>query len=322
MVNCLDVFAKPTDSFTYVKPSTCSQRKSITNAPHGIALRLRRICDTDEKFESRANEYKQYLLARDYKPSLVDKQFQEVSKITRTEARAKRPKNNQVSKIKFLTTYNPSLPKIDGLIRKHCFLLHSDGSLKQLFSGNIFSTIFKGNKNLKEILASSKYLNPKNRQNSITGCSKCDICRNYMVFDRTFKCTVTGKVYYIKGEMNCESTNIIYLMTCTKSLERYVGSATKFKSRFRIHKSDKKTKKDRCVTTRHFNYKCCHSSNPFVYLRLQLIEKVYFIYDDCNIEDILWDGEKYWQSQLFRNVKCMISISDLYSVKRKGCRKH
>ena len=105
---------------------------------------------------------------RDYKPLLVDKQFQEVSKITRTEARAKRPKTNQVSKIKFLTTYNPSLPKIDGIIRKHLSLLHSDDSLKQLFPANIFSTIFKRNKNLKEILALSKYPNPKNcRQNCI-----------------------------------------------------------------------------------------------------------------------------------------------------------
>ena len=64
-----------------------------------------------------------------------------------------------------------------------------------------------------------------------------------MVFDRTVKCTVTGKVCYIKGEMNFESTNIIYLITCMKSVEQYVASATKFKSRFRIHKSDIKTKK-------------------------------------------------------------------------------
>ena len=26
---------------------------------------------------------------------------------------------------------------------------------------------------------------------------------------------------------------------------------------------------------------------PFVYLRVQLIEKVHFIFDNCNIEDIL-----------------------------------
>ena len=59
----VDVFAKPTNSFTYVKPSTCYPLKNINNVPRGIALRLRRICDTDEKFESRVNECKQYLVA-------------------------------------------------------------------------------------------------------------------------------------------------------------------------------------------------------------------------------------------------------------------
>ena len=97
-----------------------------------------------------------------------------------------------------------------------------------------------------------------------------------------------------------------------KCLEQYVASAIKFKSRFRIHKSDIKTRKDRCGTARHFNNKCSGSYNPFVYLHVQLIEKVYCISDDYNIEDILWDKEKYWQSQLCTNVKGMNSISDLY----------
>ena len=48
---CVDVFAKPTNSFTYVLPSTCYPKKNINNVPKGIALRLRRICDTDEKFD-------------------------------------------------------------------------------------------------------------------------------------------------------------------------------------------------------------------------------------------------------------------------------
>ena len=62
--------------------------------------------------------------------------------------------------------------------------------------------------------------------------------------------------------------------------------------------------------------------NPFVHLWVQLIQKVYCIYDDCNIENILWDREKYCQSQLFTNVKGINSISELYSVKIKGRRKH
>ena len=36
----------------------------MNNAPRVIVLRLHQICDTDEKFGSCANEYKQCLIAR------------------------------------------------------------------------------------------------------------------------------------------------------------------------------------------------------------------------------------------------------------------
>ena len=42
----VDVHSKPTNSFTYVLPTTCYPRKSRNNIPHVIALRLRRICDS------------------------------------------------------------------------------------------------------------------------------------------------------------------------------------------------------------------------------------------------------------------------------------
>ena len=113
-------------------------------------LLSKRKCDTEEKFESSANRYKQYLIAWDYKPSLMNNQFQEVSKIAKAEARAKIPKNNQISKIKFLTIYNPSLPKIDGIIRKDLSILICYDSLKELLPAIILRDIFKRNKNLKE----------------------------------------------------------------------------------------------------------------------------------------------------------------------------
>ena len=71
----------------------------------------------------------------------MDKQFQEVSKMIRTEARAKRPKNNQVSKIEFLRASNPRLSKIYRIIRKHLSPLHCDGSLKDII--NPFNCLLK-----------------------------------------------------------------------------------------------------------------------------------------------------------------------------------
>ena len=59
-----------------------------------------------------------------------------------------------------------------------------------------------------------------------------------MIFENKFKCTVTGKVYYIKSESNCESNDIVYLITFLKCLEQSTGSAINSKSRFRIHETE------------------------------------------------------------------------------------
>ena len=89
---CVDIYAKPTNSFTYVLPSTCYPGKNIEKVPEGVALRLRRICDTDEKFDNRSIEYQKYLIARDYKPHLVKKQFLKTRNISRDVVRQPREK--------------------------------------------------------------------------------------------------------------------------------------------------------------------------------------------------------------------------------------
>ena len=174
---------------------------------------------------------------------------------------------------------------------------------------------------MKDLIAPSIYPKEINtRTRSITSCNNCDICKNYMIFDNAFICTVTGKSYFIRGQLNCESINVVYLITYSKCLEQYVGSAVKFKTRFRIHRSDIKTKKERYGSARHFNNKCYHDTNPFQYHEVQLIEQ-FHCNNLKNIEDILWGRENYWQSQLFTITKRMNIIFDLYSSKRKSSRK-
>ena len=99
---------------------------------------------------------------------------------------------------------------------------------------------------------------------------------------------------------------------------QYIGSAIDFKARYRIHKSDIKTSKDRCGTARHFNRKCTDVQNPHRFLQVQLIESVT---SDLDHENELWEREKYWQCQLFTNTHGMKSVSYFYASKRKGRRK-
>ena len=69
----VDAFAKDAGSFTYGLPSAYFPKNNIENLPKDVALRLRRICDSDEKFEKDSTEYQNYLIARDCKPSKVKK---------------------------------------------------------------------------------------------------------------------------------------------------------------------------------------------------------------------------------------------------------
>ena len=78
-----------------------------------------------------------------------------------------------------------------------------------------------------------------------------------------------GRVYNVRGSLSCSSPNVIYIVSCKICKDQYIASATDFKARLRIHKSDMKTKKDRCVTASHISSKCCDSSNGNIFLRVQ-----------------------------------------------------
>ena len=117
-------------------PTSCYPRKSLNNIPGGIALRLRRICDTDEKFNSRSIEYKNYLTTRYYKPSIVNKHFTHVSTLSRQQAWQKSTNwKSQVNKnVKLIMKYNPMLPDRNSLLKKHMPLLYT----KNYFSAMLY----------------------------------------------------------------------------------------------------------------------------------------------------------------------------------------
>ena len=99
------------------------------------------------------------------------------------------------------------------------------------------------------MLAPSPYPESVNSQvNVITPCNSCDICKHYLLAERTFTSKVIGKTYFIKGDLSCHSKNVIYLIACDKCKDEYIGAAVDFKPRFRVHKSNLKQKWNVLVT--------------------------------------------------------------------------
>ena len=57
---------------------------------------------------------------------------------SRHNARKKNTKRKDVTKVKFITTFNPALPSIEGLARKHIDYVHLDEVLKKAFRNHVF----------------------------------------------------------------------------------------------------------------------------------------------------------------------------------------
>ena len=124
----------------------------------------------------------------------------------------------------------------------------------------------------------------------------------------------------MRGKLSCTSSNVIYLISCKLCKEQYVGSAFKenFRPRFRVHRSDVITGKNRCGVTKHFLNKCTNG-NKVEHFDVKPIEQVQE--GNFDLEGRLWCREMYWQAQLFTLSHGKDSTWDWYSINRKGYRK-
>ena len=205
---------------------------------------------------------KNYFVARNYSSSLLPKQFQKVSQFSCDNARKPCSKVLKTDSVKFGTSYNPILPNINSLINKYLPILHADLDLKELFPRKSITTVYGRKKTLQKCQHHLLILNQL-------------IAKEISEAEWKFTSKVTGKSYFTKGDLSCNSKNVIYLITCDKCKDADIGSAVDFKPSFRVHKSDIKTKKERSGTSRHFNEKCLCSTSPFRYVKVQIIKQVY-----------------------------------------------
>ena len=211
---------------------------------------MKRNCSDETFLAERTAEYKGYLLNQGYPSNLVNDQFSKASAISRNDLL--RTRGKEAKKLfPFVITFNPNLPNVGNIIRKHLVILQSNPKLKELFPRGSVIPAFRRSKNLKELLAPSRFKTAEEGQTSHhnNGCFKCgrnrcDLCRNFFVESKSFPSFQTGKKYTIHSRLSCDSKNVIYLASCKKCRLQYVGSTTTdFRVRFRNHKSAMLTNK-------------------------------------------------------------------------------
>ena len=89
------------------------------------------------------------------------------------------------------------------------------------------------------------------------GCGKvrCKICK-FVKTGSIFESTVEKKSFHINHSFDCDSSGVVYLITCKRCAKQYVGSTImEFRKRFNNHKSsmNRYGKKQRGIRGEHLH---------------------------------------------------------------------
>ena len=125
----------------------------------------------------------------------------------------KQPENN----IRLVTNYNPRKPSLLQILKNFEALMTRKPAIKP---ENIQIT-YSRSPNLKDMLVKIVYSQPQPKLSQPCWQPRCLICPNMNTSQVI--CNKCNHSYPIRGNFQCKSSNVIYVMTCNVCNIQYVG---------------------------------------------------------------------------------------------------
>ncbi len=261
---CTDLFRKPTDARNYLMFDSAHPHSCKKGIPYGQFLRVRRICSTLEIYDKRALEMAQSFLARGYPQELVETAVIRARRRNRDELLASDPspkteKGNTFDSVFLIRTFTPGSDILGKIIESNAPILTKNPKFRDFDSVQI-QKVFRRPKNLKDLLVratvSTTVKHKESKRSFDKKCKSKATCRYCPQLDKTgrIKSTVSLREYQAKNNINCQSHNLIYCITCKSCGKQYVGqTGRRIIDRFQGHfglvaKGDKST-----LINDHFN---------------------------------------------------------------------
>jgi hypothetical protein len=307
-----NVYTKPTDKKQYLFFSSSHPKHTTKAIPYSQALRYRRIIDDDHLLYAELTNLNKAFLIRGYPLELLNHTVERIRLITRDAAlqyKDKSVKNsvflNFLKDKSFLPLILPFHQSLERHIEDHItkfwpILLNSDTKTKSIFENERPQVVFKRGITLGNLLTSTrchianedvdsettdilKSLERENYAFKVTPCKRplckcCDHIQSTSAFydiDRT-------RCFSIADTFNCNSKDVIYVISCLKCNKLYVGqTARMIKDRLNNHRSDIKLNKPTAIGL-HFN-ELCHSLKHLIITPIADISNL-SISDKHNVE--------------------------------------
>ena len=230
----LDIYYKPTNSFGYLRFTSCHPYHTRKNIATSLAKRIIRIVTNNRG--KRIDHLVENLKSRNY-PKKV---------ITEALGKAFQPKR-QAEKgaiVTFMHTHNPN-HIFDRKMIADCLEGPMAKSLKNTFGTTKCLITTRQPPNLKKLLVRAKFDVERPirslKQNGLFPCGKCIFCRKgYIKHAEEIVLKRNGKVMRWKynKHFSCNSENILYFLLNQWDDEFYLGKAQNTRQRTSKHKSD------------------------------------------------------------------------------------
>ena len=252
----VDLYKKPTDKNMYLLTSSAHPTHTFKNIPFSLALRIVRICSLPEVRDQRLEELKNLLISREYKPGIIDAAIMRAKAIPRSEAIKRVERKTNTNRVVFAVKYDPRLPSVTNIVRKHWRTMTQDPYMKEVFE-NPPLVAYKRNQNLRDLLIKAKVPKKQRRpQRNLPGmykCNNCPICP-YIKTDKLIKAHSSDCKVELTKRYTCQSKNLVYVISCSKCGLQYVGETEKsLQTRFSQHLGYVRNDHLKKATGQHFN---------------------------------------------------------------------
>ena len=161
-----DLHTKPADTHHYLLKTSCHPKHTKQTIPFSLFLRIRCICSTDTFFDNRSEEFIKHLVRRGYSRSSLQRDANCVRAIPRhATLQPQEQKTTKTYRTPFVISFNPALPNISSIVKKHITILQSSTNCRKAFPCPPVIA-YKRNASLRDLLVHSELLKnkPSNQQ--------------------------------------------------------------------------------------------------------------------------------------------------------------
>ena len=226
------IYKKPTDTYTYLHPTSSHSPHITKSIVFSQALRYCRLCSEPRDRNMQLEKLSSTFYALDYDAEMINRSInkyhnqqishQQIFQQTKNPILSSNtPEQNDRPRI--LTTHNKHLNRLKTIAKDLQPILENDPALKKSFSSVPMIT-YRQPPNLKHILTSSQFRINNDLIIGTQPCQqpRCKLCPHINTNDRLTG--PNGYTYHITDSFSCTSTNIIYVITCTQCPKAvYIG---------------------------------------------------------------------------------------------------